>query len=286
MESRVHHVAGPSLKLAPFGDLQFGAEGCDVEKARRHIQFGIEHDWRFVGMGDYIDFASPSSRFKIETAGAYEIVTNTLEDAAQAYIKRAYEEVFQGSEGRWFGIVEGHHFWPLRNGPHPHTDYVLADQLKTEFLGTTGHLSIFIGDCPRPLVVHFTHGDRSSVTTTGTIAHLERLMRDWDFDILLVGHNCKKYGIPYDYMRTTVFKDTQPDGSWKWKSHVVADTRIIAQTGGFMRGYIEGSHDGPFIRGSYVERRMLPPIPTGGMLIEIRPVQEDWGWRMDMFVSA
>ena len=45
------------------------------------------------------------------------------------------------------------------------------------------------------------------------------------------------------------------------------------------------SHAG-FPRGSYVEQKVMRTVPTGGLLITVKPVKEDWGWRLDMFTSS
>jgi len=59
MEAIRVNVPETELKLGPIGDIQYGAQGCDVKKLRRHMEFSVEHGWRNIGMGDYIDFLSP-----------------------------------------------------------------------------------------------------------------------------------------------------------------------------------------------------------------------------------
>jgi hypothetical protein len=57
----------------------------------------------------------------------------------------------------------------------------------------------------------------------------------------------------------------------KTGGQLVEKQKIIACTGGFMRGYIPGSRDGGTPRGNYVEQKMLNPTALGTILIKIKP---------------
>ena len=48
--------------IMPIGDVQFGSAACDFDKFRRHMDWGMKHGAYFIGMGDYVDFGSPSNR--------------------------------------------------------------------------------------------------------------------------------------------------------------------------------------------------------------------------------
>jgi hypothetical protein len=165
-------------------------------------------------------------------------------------------------------MVAGDHSWDFENGTN--ADAVLAGMLQSPFSDGAIMIHVKYPGCPLPLRIFALHGAGASVSMTGKTLHLERLMRSWDADIYLMGHSHLKYGLPVDKHETVVRGK---------KSYLVRRTKIIGITGSFMDGYAQGKR-------SYVEEKALAPVPTGGLLIEARPVKEEWGWRWDMFVTA
>lgn len=273
-------LPGKSLKLAPVGDFQYGAQGCDVQKLKKHIQYGVRHKWWFLGMGDYIDHFSPSNRRALVAAKTdlYDSASELLDGAVES---RALEltRLLKSSKGRWIGCVHGDHNWTFANGEP--VDHFIADQLEAEYLGTAAIVRISLEEVPGapPLRVLVTHGRGASVSSTGKTLHLERLLSAFDVDIVLMGHSHLKYGFPVDKLKAV----TMPDGS----SKLINETKILGITGSFYNGYQLGQEDSSgYPSGSYPEHGAMRPIPTGGILIDATPSLEEWGWRWDMFVTA
>lgn len=263
-----------TLKLAPVGDIQYGAESVEHDKLDRHIDFGVEHDWYFLGMGDYLDHFSPSNRRALVAArgSLYDSARELLDEAVDNRIHElaSFLRAPKGGDGsRWLGLIQGDHAWEFENGEH--SDERLAKVLGAPFFGTSVLLNIKVPGCPIPLRVFATHGAGASINATGKTLHLERLVRAFEADIYLMGHSHLKYGVPLDRFETV----TKGNKSW-----LVNRTKIIGITGSFMSGYVKGK------KGTYVEEKALTPVPTGGLLIEAKPVKEEWGWRWDMFVTA
>ena len=48
--------------LVPIGDIQLGAGGVDLDTLRADVKRGMDLDAWFIGLGDYVDVASPSGR--------------------------------------------------------------------------------------------------------------------------------------------------------------------------------------------------------------------------------
>lgn len=265
----IHLKDAEDLKLAPVGDIQYGAASSDIDKLDRHIQYGIEHGWSFLGMGDYLDHFSPSNRRALVAAkGAlYDSARELLDESVE---NRIYDlsQTLQ-APGQWLGLVQGDHAWEFADGEH--SDGKLARELGCDFFGTSVMLKVKIGECPVPLVIWATHGKGASINPTGKTNHLERMVRSFDADVYLMGHAHLKYGVPLDRFET-VTKNK--------KNYIVNRTKIIGITGSFMSGITNS------VKGTYVEEAALAPVPTGGLLITAKPVKEEWGWRWDMFVSA
>ena len=102
----------------PVGDIQWtGLKGeTVVSMLRRHIEWGVEHGAYFLGMGDMIDFASPSNRQALRAAALYDNAQQVIDDAARNLVHELYETVLKPSKGRWLGLLEGHHFTQFRDG--------------------------------------------------------------------------------------------------------------------------------------------------------------------------
>ena len=93
---------------------------------------------------------------------------------------------------------------------------------------------------------------------------LENIVPYFDADIYLMGHQHKKAGAVADRIYMT-----------RQEPYKVADkTIVLANTGGYLRGYFQGAtQGGNFPRGSYVERWMKPPVSLGCILLYIRPLR-------------
>lgn len=274
-------LPGKALKLAPVGDFQYGAQGCDVGKLKRHIAYGVRRKWWFLGMGDYIDHFSPSNKRALVAAknDLYDSAVELLDDAIKGRCDELVDGVLHKSAGRWVGMVHGDHIWDFSDGTN--CDSYIAGKVGAEYLGTAAIVRISLEEAPDvpPLRVLATHGRGSSVSSTGKTLHLERLLTAFDVDIVLMGHSHLKYGFPVDKLKAV----TLPDGTPK----LVNETKILGITGSFYNGYQQNQITSVGLpTGSYPEHAAMRPIPTGGIVIDARPQEEEWGWRWDMFVSS
>src|SRR3972149_892366 len=292
MEAIKLHLPEKRLKLAPIGDIQYGAQGCDLGKLARHIAFGKRKGWRFLGMGDYIDVFSPSNRQEMMRAyaGMYESPKEMIDEAVLGLTNTLFEKALKPSVGKWLGLLEGHHYAEFADGSS--TDHYLTQLLQSSFLGTTGFIHLYLADCPVPLRIWCTHGSGSSVTTAGKMPHMERAGFDFEADIYLEGHIHRKFGIPLDTLKAVDFppghEATKPIRAEGTEDiHIAHTTKLLAFTGSFLRGWFQGSESpAGYSRGSYAEQKVMRTIPTGGLLITAEMIKEDWGWRPDIFVSS
>lgn len=292
MEAIKIHLPEKKLKLAPIGDIQYGAQGCDLDKLERHITYGIRNGWRFLGMGDYVDVFSPSNRQAMVAASTklYDSPMTMIQIAAQRQMQELFDKSLEASVNSWLGLLEGHHFAEFSDGST--SDHFLAQLLKTSFLGSAALIHVYLGDCPVPLRIWATHGSGASVSSAGKMVHMERAGFDFNADIYLEGHIHRKFGIPLDCLEAVdapakriVTNAIRGEGAEDIR--VVAKTKLLAFTGSFLRGWVQGSESAAgYARGSYAEQKVMRTIPTGGLLITVEMVEEDWGWRPDIFVSA
>lgn len=256
------------ILLMPVGDIQWtGTKGSTAtEMLKRHIEWGVDQGAWFLGLGDYLDFASPSNRQRLRSAALYDAAEDVISDKALELVFDLFETVLKPSVGRWLGLLEGHHFHQLKDGTT--TDMRLCEMLKAPFLGTSvsGLLEFpnpRANKGPGELWIWAHHGAGSGETLAAPLTKLDNLSKRWEgYDIFLMGHQSKKIGGSVDHvlpLRT------------RGRLHLIHRTRILACTGSFMRGYQEGRKDGLVPRGNYVEQKMLPPTQLGAPIIYIEP---------------
>src|SRR5690606_19461371 len=194
------HLDGTKYKdkpliLMPLGDIQWTGDDNDVAThlLQERIDLGLKLGAFFIGMGDYIDYASPSNRQRIRGAALYDNAIKVHENAAMHLVDELYDRFLKRTRGRWLGLLEGHHFTEFSNGMT--SDMYLAQMLETRHLGTTA----FIG-----LHFDFGHRVRHTVNLWGThglgggqklgapLNKLEQIASDIDADVYLIGHMTKQ----------------------------------------------------------------------------------------------
>lgn len=282
LETRVDTVASLTLPweetiIMPIGDVQLGAEGCDTEKLKRDIDWGMSHNAYFLGMGEYLDIMSPSNRQKVKSIALYDSAEDLIEEATRDKIGD-FLKIVRGTEKRWIGILEGHHYYEFRDG-HT-TDTIIAQWLEAPFLGTCAFIRLRFATSDGLSRVTCTiwchHGAGGGQKSSAPLNKLENIMPYFDADVYLMGHQHKKVGAPIDQVYMT-----------RKRPHKIQyRTKIIACTGGYLIGYMQGVSQGrKYPRGGYVERRMLSPVSLGCILLYIRPVKTNDVYRLDMNIG-
>ncbi|KKN86916.1 hypothetical protein LCGC14_0264790 [marine sediment metagenome] len=265
--------------IMPVGDIQYGARGSDLDKLKRHLDWGMKQNAYFIGMGDYVDMASPSNRRAIQIAGFYDSTLDALGEIAMLHLEKVYDAM-KGTEGRWLGMVEGHHYFEFEDGQT--SDTLLAEKLKTPFLGTCAIVNLKfrseVGKGHRAVncQIWVHHGQGSGQTMAAPLNKLEKMLARFPtIDMFLLGHYSRKVGYPVDVLVPVFGKHAR----------LKAKRRILACTGGFMRGYTYGSSRNGRAQGSYVEQAMMAPTNLGGVLIKVRPVHTEYEDRLDMSIE-
>lgn len=272
--------------LMPIGDVQFAGGGpddpCDVDRFQRHIEWGMKRGAYFLGMGDYLDVASPSNRAKLEVSGLYDSLQQMIQEAALRQLEK-FQQMLKGTEGRWLGLLEGHHFIDFDDGTT--TDTRLAQYLGAPFLGDSAFVRMnFVtfynpntatvkrraelgAKVPTRMVeagatIWCHHGVGSGRSVAAPLTLLEHITKAFEADIYLMGHQHKKIAATLDRIYV----------NWKARPPRIEHRKVvIGCTGGFLRGYMQGMRRKGRPQGTYVEQRMLAPTQLGGLVIYIRP---------------
>ena len=263
-----HTIQGDKtpITICPLGDIQWN--GVESEIAFKHLQEHIERcltmpNPLFVGMGDYVDFTSPSNREALASARIYQGPRKAIGDKALQLADECYEKILKPTQGKWLGMLSGHHWYPLLSGGT--TDTYLADKLKAPFLGVLGVVRVtFQGDKnTQHIQLWCHHGEGSGRTPAGPIAKLATAAASWDdVDVFLMGHMTKKSKAD----QTRVIPVFPSKGSKSMAYLVHKDVHLVG-TGGWSKAFIEGAPEG-----TYVEQKLYNPVVLGAPLIHVRPI--------------
>ena len=265
------------ITIAPLGDIQWAGDEEDLayDLLDTHISTALERPTPlFVGMGDYIDFASPSNREALENSRMYDTAKKVISNATKDLVDDLYARLLKPTRGKWLGIAQGHHHHPAKIGELPDGTAILQDSdvylsklLKAKWLDEMGIIKIIWpnGGVFRVLVFH---GAGSSVFPWGPLMKLYRLMPHFHVDLLLQGHHTKKAMAEVDRLEFPVDSD-----------EVKHMTIKMVGTGGWTKGYING-------RKTYVSAGALGPVALGQPLIHLRPRVRKGVWEAGMTVES
>ena len=258
------------MLLMPVGDVHAGSDGWPERRFLEHMQWGVDQGARFLGMGEYFDFTSTTQRQVLK--GLRDSQLRQIDEMVAQEVE-AFGEKIKTTKGRWLGMLEGHHFHEYQDGTT--SDQHLCRLMGTTFLGTSTLLRVRLEDPKR------RSGTKPRGVTGGTeiriFAHhgaagggarrmgsgllrLEDLLMWIQADIYLMGHIHTKVNAPLQQL------DVTDNGTLYHR------TKIIARTGGFLRGYLASRPHhtrarAALSRGGYVEQRLLPPATLGGLVL-------------------
>lgn len=256
MELLTYHAAPDrDLILCPLGDIQFNGTTEDLadHALRDHIAECVGRGGVFVGLGDYIDFPSPSGRAKLRAANLYDNAVDAIEQTAMQLTLRVVEEYLRPTAGSWAAMLSGHHYANLQDGTN--SDIMLAGILGVPYGGTCTHLEIDFGDGNvRTIWVH--HGEGGGSKSYSPLAKLEAIQGVWDVDLLLMGH------------MTKLAVSKVPRIYRKGKKLHHRDVALVG-CGGWSKAYIEGRRRGNVAQGDYIEKRAANPVVLGAPIITI-----------------
>lgn len=255
-----HTILGAETEvtLCPLGDIQWAGDRYDLtfDRLNQHIAWTLKQPTpRYIGPGDYIDFASPSNREKLAGVGLYDTAIKVIKAGAKGLVDGLYQEILKPTAGKWLSLVNGHHhFSTAEDGD---SDQYLAHLLGAAFAQDVVYGKIRWVEKKKTVgTVKYVlfHGDGHSVFPWGPLNKLYRISPNFTADLMFMGHQTKKAIGEYDRMD---WPDEGPDRLEHRTVHLVG-------TGGWTKGYIPG-------RTTYISKAMLPPVALGAPVVHIRP---------------
>ncbi len=252
--------------IAPIGDVQWNGHEEDVilDDLKRHVDEALEKQAWFLGMGDYIDMASPTGRQKIAGSGVYENLMRSIDDQALE-LTHQIGDILKPTRGRWLGMLTGHHYWKDQNGVT--SDQRLCEILAAPYLGDDiGEMGGAAIQIPVPTpqdnraIKLWAHHGFGTGEESAMLLKLKRIAADWEqVDCFFMGHMTKMVSTIIPKLHFTLHK--RGDAI----SFKILERRVgLVGTGGWSKAYIPG-------RTTYVERKGMRPVALGAPIVKITP---------------
>lgn len=256
MELLKVNTKSQQVVIAPIGDIQFsGMHGPTAsDHVKRHIEKALKLDAWFIGMGDYIDFLSPSNRQRLTSAALYDTADAVIEEKAHELVLEVYNNLLKSTRGRWLGLLEGHHFFEFQGST---SDMHLAELLECSFLGTSAYVQVN----PSGVVLYVHHGQGGGMLPAAPLNKLYHQSAGMHgADVYMIGHTTK----------LSAARLSRPRPNWEQATPDLTHSDIfLVNTGGFSKSNIVGHKYGRIVRGEYAEQRMLTPSPLAAPFIHI-----------------
>lgn len=228
-------VVNGIAKLIPWGDVHLGAKTCNVDKAKKTLEYCLKNKIPLLGMGDMIEYAT---RYSVGS-GVYEQVLSPQEqiDEMIEWLKPL------AKAGLIIGLLMGNHENRAMKDSGVDLTKMMCDVLSVPYLGYSCYQHLRVGK--QTYTVYSTHGSSNATTPAGKINAAIRASSHADVDLVLYGHT---HGLDTSaIVRESIDKRN--------KSIVVKDKRVVL-TGSYLE-----------YRGSYGEMMGYQPLKTGSPLI-------------------
>ena len=259
--------------LIPIGDIHWDTEECDRDRLFELIEWIGQQEAsgavvRLVGLGDYLDFLSPSKRRLMDEF--YETSRRTIEEKVWDNL-REFSSFVAPLRGHFLGLVTGHHVhrfgvekiskeWVGRL-----SDEWISRQLRCDYWGDGVALIRLLLPHSQYLDVLVYHGSGGAQTPGGRV---QKRMKFAEIaptaHIVITGHDNAKLAYPrsgLDYEK----------GSIK---------RYVIGSGSFQRAYLPGAEAG------YAEKGGLVPADLGVVTVNIQVIERKGRWRVDYHTSV
>ena len=165
---------GTKFSIGFIGDVQYGNPGFSdgawsrAERAFRTIKEQTDGAPLYiVGVGDYIDFMSPSNRAAYKASGIYSSSTRSIAERTARPLVDEFLAMAKRLDGTWIAVLQGHHWADVvldadedfdgdDGPPIGHSDKFIAEQLGAKFATSSALINFRIDSKTFRLLAH--HG--------------------------------------------------------------------------------------------------------------------------------
>jgi len=165
-------------EFVPFGDLHYGHPGCDIERAKRMLDYCLQKRIYVLGMGDYIEAGLRESvgdsvyEQEFNPQRQMEFVVELFEPLARAELL--------------LGLLAGNHEARILKATSVNIVKIMARILGVPYLHYACWNLFYVGD--ESYTVYALHGSTGSRFIHTKMKALVDISHNFDADLLIMGH--------------------------------------------------------------------------------------------------
>ncbi len=242
-----------TIRVYPIGDVHGGTKHCAEEKLQRQIKKIKDDPYAYwIDMADKCEFIAPSDpRWDSGAIADWVHPDNVAVDESEWYM-----DMFSPIKDKCLGLLEGNHELSIKRHSHIDVQKNICEGMGLDNLGYACFIRLCFTRGGRNSIHFtgfFTHGAGCAITAGAKLIRLQRLMDNFDADIVASGHvhDIVTYTKPY----MTLDKE----------NHIKQRVKVGAMTGCWFRTYTEG------VSSSYGEQKNFPPVTLGCPVFTIIP---------------
>lgn len=254
-----HKTRGESWYLKPMGDIHLGSVNCDEAQFDRDIEWILQNDAFWLGMGDYMEcITRKDSRFRPEDIAPW---CRGEADVAEAQVQRLVAKL-QPIKDRCVGLIKGNH----EDAIYDRWDNDVYGRLLHYLRVPEQRIRLDSRGFVRLIFRRMTNNVRHGTTTVTIFAEhgygggrlegapalaLARLSKNYEAQIFIEGHRHREMSFTDERVK-------------------VSGSRLVGEKLAFVcsGSYLKSWHPDTEI---YAERAQYPPKPTGSPTIKLTP---------------
>lgn len=241
------------IHLRPIGDIHIGHIGCDKKEYERQVNYIADHpDYITIGMGDYIDNVQAYANGMVDKRWSVDTVDPELNTQTKQI--NYWTETWKPISRKCTGLHAGNHEWKTIDQLTFKNRF--CDIFGLSYLGRIAYTHLQFKhkkEIVRDYIMLTMHGGYAGPKTGGVINKVEDIINSFDCDVAMMGHT-------HDTWTTSKYRMYYDDS----KKTFVERKILLANTGTFLRGYVDGV-DG------YIESNPKPAKRVGTITITFDP---------------
>ena len=249
--------------IKPLGDIHLGSVNCDEALLDKDIQWILENDVLWAGLGDYCEFISPKDyRFRPEDIAPW---CRSEKDIAEAQLQRLIKKLGP-IKHLCIGLCKGNHEDTIYDRYDNNVYARLLRYLKSNDsrirLDTRGFIKLIFRrqtgsskSSGKTLDIFVEHGYGGGRMEGAPALALGRLAKNYNAKIFMEGHRHRELSMVDERISVRGNK-------------LVGEKLALICCGTYLKSWQPDTE-------IYAERKQYPPRPTGTPTIEIVPWQDE-----------
>lgn len=260
IKSIAYESSADTIKVVPLADLHLGSASCDETLLKFIVkQIAADPMCYWVGLGDYAEYITRKDPRHKETRLAGWL--HGIDDLATAQTEKVIE-ILSPIREKCLALLVGNHELTILKHSEVDVYARLCEAIRPDpkiaiAMGVQGFLVLRMRRSGNswPVRFYLHHGYGGGRLEGGHALTLGRVFKDFDTDVVLMGHRHCKYVLPR--IQIAVSRG----------GRIYERAQVGCFCGSFMRGYSDQTE-------VYSEVRGLPPLPVGPLMLTLIPAKK------------